>query len=190
MVRFARIRAGPEWGWVLGASGSRHRSHADSSLETELSNELPCFDRLLGQASQELTRLQPKLPAGFTFMWRGIAFSARAESLPGGIRLMLSGDMGAVPYSAENRTGRAKLLTLVRCQGAGASPEFQVSREQRLVLLAEVEVQAPVTAAAILGWTAHLLLRSKPYIDLAESHCLRTNGRRQGPEPSRAAASA
>lgn len=37
------------------------------------------LDALLISASHELERLQPTLATRFTFMWREIAFSARAE---------------------------------------------------------------------------------------------------------------
>ena len=149
---------------------------ADPHLAAEPVGELPGLDRHLLKAAQELARLDPKLPAEFTFTWQGTAFSARAERHAMGLRLFLRGDLGALPYSAEDRSSRDKLLAILRGPRAGASGRFHLCRRQHLRFTSETETAAPLSGKAMVIQTIQVLLGAKPCFDLAFESCVRKDG--------------
>ncbi len=152
------------------------RHLADPHLAAEPVGELPEIDRHLRKATQELARLDPKLPTEFTFTWQGTAFSARVERHAKGLRLILRGDLGAVPYCAEDRSNRDKLFALVRGPRAGASCRFHLCRRQRLRFISETEAATPLSGKAMVIRAIQVLLGAKPCFDLAFESCVRKDG--------------
>jgi hypothetical protein len=131
------------------------------------------MDQLLAQATRTLSELEPKLPIKFTFMWRSCAFSARLESAPNGVLLLLRGELGLLPFSAENPDSREKLIALKNDYRDDPLASFGISCDQRLYVLGEIEVPETLSAAAIFGWTTSLLLRLDAPIEVAQPYCLR-----------------
>ncbi len=139
------------------------------------------LDGLLSSATDRMTRLDPEPPAVFTFWWRGTAFSARFERHGQGCRLVLDGNLGAVPYSAENRSHRDNLLALLGGPQTGVPGRFWADRRLRLHFATSAEVERRATGTTILGWTT-LLLRTAPWLEHAAALCVaRPELRRPGP---------
>lgn len=132
------------------------------------SESLPDMNMVLADAEQSLTRLAPEPPINFQFKWQGIAFAARVDNTDAGLRLRLVGDLGPVPFSAENAPGRDRLLSLVQWADADGACRFVVGRRQHLNLLGDARIAAPLTGTSIIATATNFLLQARPYIDLAE----------------------
>ncbi len=162
------------------ARQGRHEAPAKAARD-----DSPDLDRLLDRAWTELARLEPGLPARFTFMWRGIDFTTRVEPTSESVRLTVEADLGAVPFSAEDRAARAKLLALARAQDPGAKSRYHISRDQRLRFSIETVMAAPAGAAAIVGRTAQLLFQARPHLEIAAPHCVNGTHAFPAPDPAR-----
>lgn len=110
---------------------------------------------------QSLSRLEPRPPLKFSFIWRGRPFSARLEPADNGTRLKLRGDLGVVPFSAENADGRRGLISLANGNLDDPVARFHIAGDHRFYLLGEVDIPGNPTAAAIFGWTTWLALQLK-----------------------------
>ena len=130
------------------------------------------FDQLLDQAKQNLGRLEPRPPLKFSFIWRGRPFSARLEPAGKGARLKLRGDLGVVPFSAENADGRHDLVSLANGNLDDPVARFHIGRDQRMFLLGEADIPGHLTPAAIFGWTTWLALRLRISMEVATDCCL------------------
>lgn len=135
---------------------------------SETSETLPDMNLVLADAEQSLTRLAPEPPINFQFRWQGIPFAARVDNTEAGLRLRMVGDLGPVPYSAENAEGRDRLLSLVQWADADGTCRFVVGRRQHLNLLGDARITMPLTGTAIVATATNFLLQARPYIDLAE----------------------
>lgn len=125
------------------------------------------FDQLLDQAAHNLDRLEPKPPLKFSFNWRGRPFSARLEPAGNGARLILRGDLGVVPFSAESADGRRGLISLANGNLDDPVARFHIAGDHRFYLLGEVDIPGNPTAAAIFGWTTWLVLRMAVPMEVA-----------------------
>ena len=134
------------------------------------------IDKLLSRASRELVRFETKPPLGFTFKWQDCPFSARVGMVGGTTRLVVRGEVGVIPYSAEDRRTRDHLFALVGSHSDSAQTTFRVSEDQRLLLVGETPVAHPLTPASIIGLTSQLLLRLKPYLDYVLPLCRELDG--------------
>jgi hypothetical protein len=135
---------------------------------SEAGESLPDLNLVLADADRRLTRLAPTPPINFRFQWQGIPFAARVVVTDdGATRLRLVGDLGPVPYSAENPRGRDRLMSLVQWRGAAKPCRFAMGQRQHLNLLGDTDVAAPLTGTAIIAAAAKLLLQARPHLDLA-----------------------
>jgi hypothetical protein len=129
------------------------------------------FDHLLDQAKQSLSRLEPRPPMKFSFIWRGRPFSARLEPAGKSTRLELRGDLGVVPFSAENAAGRRDLFSLANGNLDDPAASFHIDGDQRVFLLGEIDIQGHLSAAAIFGWTARLVLQLRIPMEVVTGYC-------------------
>lgn len=113
------------------------------------------------EAAARLAELQPKLPAIFHFDWRGIAVAGRLEA---GEQTMvrLVADLGAVPYSAEDRARREAALAL------HGRRQFRRTAGNRLTLAMAEPVEGATTMRGIVAAIALALIKARPVIDAAE----------------------
>jgi hypothetical protein len=140
------------------------------SFRTEIMNKLAGFfapqdSKLPGTPKMRVVGL----PAKFSFIWMDIHFqgSIQFEERKGGRPwLTLSGNLGPLPFTAEDVGRRARLLAL----GGAAIVEnahFQVSADSDILFGHKAELPEPVTEFAVLGQTVALLAQAKPYLEIA-----------------------
>jgi hypothetical protein len=129
---------------------------------------LPDMVPVLADAERSRIRLEPELPVNFQFKWHGIPFTARVERSDAGPRLLLVGDLGPVPFSAEDAEGRRRLLSLAKWVDAKGACRFAVGQRHHLNLLGESRIAAPLTGTTIVAAATNCLLEARPYIDLVE----------------------
>jgi hypothetical protein len=120
---------------------------------------------MIGEAG--LARCEPKLPIVFGFNWRQVLFQGEVERAKDGLVLRLSAEVAVVPFSAEDVTRRAQLLSLLKA-GGDMRDSLMLSPNNRLVLLRELKLprDASLTAQTLVTQIATALLDSAPYLDL------------------------
>jgi len=115
------------------------------------------------EAQVKLDALAPRLPMKFRFDWRGITFAGDVGPAEP-ITVRLIGDLGGLPYSAEDANRRLSALDLLR-QRQG--PRFARTVSNRLtVSVSETTAEAPDTGQIITAITV-ALLRARNAIDTA-----------------------
>lgn len=135
---------------------------------SEAGESLPDLNLVLADADRRLTRLVPMPPINFRFQWQGIPFAARVVMTDdGATRLRLVGDLGPIPYSAEDARRRDRLLSLIRWHAAARPCRFAVGQRQHLNLLGDADVATPLTGTAIIAAATQLLLQARSHLDLA-----------------------
>jgi hypothetical protein len=122
---------------------------------------------MIGEAGR-LARCEPKLPIAFGFNWRRVLFQGEVERTKDGLVLRLSADVAVVPFSAEDVTRPAQLLSLLRPGGCGMRDSLMPSPNNRRVLPRELKLprDASLTAQTLVTQIATALLNSAPYLDL------------------------
>ncbi len=108
-------------------------------------------------------------PANFSFIWMDIHFhgSIRFEERKGGRPwLTLSGNLGPVPFTAED-VGRRRRLFALGDAAIGENAQFKVSADADILFIHGAELPEPVTEMAVLGKTVTLLAEAKPFLEIA-----------------------
>lgn len=131
-------------------------------------SELPDFANLLGESRRRLAEIEPKLPCRFKFRWHGLAFGGEVEQAPGGaFTLRLGGDLGAVPYTSENRELRDALLDFLKRLSDTGSVRIGLDDRNVIRLLGSTGIEVPLTGQAVFTAATRFLLDSKPYLLIA-----------------------
>ncbi|MCH9020986.1 MAG: hypothetical protein IIA73_11560 [Proteobacteria bacterium] len=125
-------------------------------------------DAMSSGAYGALLRRVLRAPMRFTFSWRGIDFTGIFETLEKGIRLSLQGDLGSLPYSAEDARARGGLLAIVDTYGDGSSAMLKVVSGQTIVLENAIDLPRSVGGGAsnIVTSLTLLVLNTAPFLDL------------------------
>ena len=113
--------------------------------------------------------LPPARPSGvlrFRFCFREVPFEARAERRQNRPMLMLTGDLGTLPFSIESPARRRRLRKVLSAAGLFSGLRWEVTSAQTIRASGEIDLGTALTPTAIIAGTATLLLRSRPYIDL------------------------
>ena len=137
--------------------------------EAQEASEAP-FDllKVMEEAKARLERAAPKPPLSFRFRWQGQQYAGRIERVDDGLILKLLGDIGPVPYSAENPRRRESWISLAHWRGRESEYRFIVTPRRRLTLLAHRPIAEPLSVTSIMGELTRMLLSVRPYLTLAE----------------------
>lgn len=104
-------------------------------------------------------------PRVFTFAWSGIAFTGNLTAAPGDsdTRLVITADLGALPYTAENAEAR---LCLGRELGVGGRlPDgFTLEAGGHVLFSDETRPPQPLNLTSLLTALALCLLRIGPIV--------------------------
>lgn len=125
--------------------------------------QIPNLKAVGEEAQVKLDALAPRLPMKFRFDWRGVTFAGDVGSAePVTVRLI--GDLGGLPYSAEDANHRLSALDLLR-QRQG--PRFARTVSNRLtVSVTETMADTPDACQVVTAITI-ALLRARNAIDAA-----------------------
>ena len=119
-------------------------------------------------AYSDLKRRTDNAPLHFSFTWRQTAFDATVEAGDDGLRLTLKNNLGALPFSAEDKNRRADLLAIVDADKDSGAARLKIVRGQDIVL----EGGFPLIkndgnmANNIVSTLTTLVLRAAPHLDL------------------------
>ena len=124
--------------------------------------------KVMEGAKETLARAAPKPPLGFRFRWQEQQYVGRIERGDGGLILKLLGDIGPLPYSAENRKRRESWISLANWRSGETEYRFGVTARRRLTLLAQRPIDEPLSVISIMAELTKMLMAVRPYLTLAE----------------------
>ena len=135
---------------------------------------LASLSRLAGpleidRADGGIADLPPARPSGvlrFRFCFREVPFEACAERRQNRPVLILTGELGTLPFSIESPARRRRLRKVLAAAGLFSGLRWEVTSAQTIRASGEIDLGAALTPTAIIAGTATLLLRSRPYIEL------------------------
>ncbi|MBL4906325.1 MAG: hypothetical protein JKX94_02660, partial [Sneathiella sp.] len=93
------------------------------------------LEMLLKEGKDKLVWSMPSPPILFRFNWEKIQFSARFSRLDEGHRLLLLGDFGPLPYTAERPKFRERLLQLLAWEAEGEQVKFVLEPTRHRIYL-------------------------------------------------------
>ena len=105
-------------------------------------------------------------PVAFRFTYREVPFSCTAERKDGQPELTLTGDFGALPYTAEGQERRKALKTVVAHARRRSGLDWQVTPQQEIIMRGGISLALPLTPVAMVTGAVTLLLRARPFLDL------------------------
>ena len=129
-------------------------------------DDVPDLNAALADLQDELLKFECKLPCRFTFKVYGFPFIAIIDDVDGQNRLRLIGDVGTVPFSAENPRARARIMKLIGWGEAADQCRFSSATGGRLAFLGETEVPQPLTGRGVVTALVKYILRTRAYFFL------------------------
>lgn len=114
------------------------------------------------------------LPATFSFNYFGKLFDVGIRRIPeGGAELVVRGQLGNIPYSAESVTGRKIMFDLVEAGQTLPIAEISVDRHQSIIIKGLMTFQGTPSPATVAAASAAIAIAVKPICELVvKSHDL------------------
>ncbi len=140
---------------------------ASEKRRPAFSDDLPDLDSLLIEGQRRLADIEPKLPCRFTFSVYGIAFKAMIERRGDAVRLRFVGDLGQLPFSAEDPATRSRLIRLVGWGEPSRRLHFARGLRNRIAVVGEIEIAEPISGEAIVFAMVSYLLDARAYFQVA-----------------------
>lgn len=104
----------------------------------------------------------------FTFEYMGFLFAAKAEGKAGQSFIRVHANLGHLPYSSESRNLRANIGAIILAANSALDGRMQLTREQRILLFNDVELDEPLTPEMFMMRTVRFLAKAKPFLDLIQ----------------------
>ena len=102
----------------------------------------------------------------FRFAFLEVPFACIAERQDGRPTLALSGDFGALPYTAEDPERRRTVQAVLAAARRRSGLRWAVTPRQQIEVKGDIALDLPLTPLALVVGTVTLLLRAKPYLEL------------------------
>lgn len=116
------------------------------------------------------------MPATFKFAYYGMSFDAGIRrNEEGGAHLVIRGNLGNLPYSAESITARNYLHTVIDAGRSLPNAEINVDRKQAIIVRGEMRFPAVPSPATVAAGTAAMTIAIKPICELI-AKCRRAGG--------------
>jgi hypothetical protein len=105
-------------------------------------------------------------PVAFRFTYREVPFACTAKRENGHPVLTLTGDFGALPYTAEGPERRQAVQTVVAAAQQRSGLDWHVTPEQQIVMKGGISLSLPLTPVAMIAGAVTVLLRARPYLEV------------------------
>ncbi len=126
------------------------------------------FEALIAEGDEKLVWVAPTAPLTFQFKWENVVFSGHISNGGENHRLLLLGDMGPLPFSAEDPSFRERLMKLVRWQPEKDHARFVLEpKRQHIYLMIDDVLQGELSGIQMIASTTQLLFHIRPYLELA-----------------------
>jgi len=126
------------------------------------------IDELIQEGDEKLVWLTPKAPLSFKFTWEKVLFTGKLDKIDDKHRLILLGDLGPLPFSAESPSFRERLISLIAWQ-----PEERVKfvlepHHQRVYLMIDDVLTKKISGKTLIASVVASLFHARPFIELAK----------------------
>jgi hypothetical protein len=102
----------------------------------------------------------------FRFAYREVPFACTATRENGRPVLTLTGDFGALPYTAAGPARRQAVQTVVAAAQRRSGLDWHVTPEQQIVMKGGISLAKPLTPVAVIVGAVTVLLRARPYLEV------------------------
>lgn len=128
------------------------------------------LDRAANRLLDVVTTQPLSLPSTFQFRWRAGRYSIQLQESADAAVLRLSGIVGTIPFTCEDRSSRRRVLdTLRHMRDVWPCAGFTLTRGQ-VQLLREIPAERPALSfREMIAQASSVLLPVKPVIELIES---------------------
>ncbi len=137
-----------------------------SSFKTTEQNA--SFHTLLEEGSEKLVWITPKAPLSFRFHWEKVQFTGKLSKVGEEHRLLLLGDMGPLPFSAEDPGFRERLLKLVSWKPAERIKFVLEPHHQRIYMMIDDIIKRELSGQILVASAVASLFHARPFIQLAK----------------------
>lgn len=119
------------------------------------------LNELLSQVSEQITSDELDLPAHFNFIWNAIPFAGQLFTYKNKntVSISLAGDIGYIPYSAEDFVLRQKML--ISLASYTRKGELHISHGNRIQVILQTDFSGTLSAKKILQVITFTLLDIK-----------------------------
>jgi len=104
-------------------------------------------------------------PLAFRFVFHEVPFSCRAERQGSRAVLALTGDFGALPYTAEDAPRRRSVQEALTAARSNSGLDWDVTPQQQIEVRGDVDLGLPLTPVALVAGAVTLLMRAQPFLD-------------------------
>ncbi|MGH7123895.1 MAG: hypothetical protein ACREFI_05945, partial [Stellaceae bacterium] len=95
-----------------------------------------------------------------------VPFACTAIRENGYLLLTLTGDFGALPYTAQGPERRQAVQSVVAVARQRSGLDWQVTPEQQIVMKGGISLTPPLTPVAMIAGAVTVLLRARPYLEV------------------------
>jgi hypothetical protein len=104
-------------------------------------------------------------PVVFRFVLHDVPFSCTVDRPEGQPMLTLTGDLGALPYTAEGAERRRAMQAVVAAARERSGLDWQVTPQQQIQVRGGISLPSPLTPVAMILGAVTLLLRVLPFLE-------------------------
>jgi hypothetical protein len=104
-------------------------------------------------------------PLAFRFVFHEVPFSCKAERQGDRVVLALTGDFGALPYTAENAERRRSVQDALATARRDSGLEWDVTAQQQIEVRGDIDLGLLLTPVALVAGAVTLLMRAQPFLD-------------------------
>ena len=121
-------------------------------------------------AGGELVVQDPAPPSRFVFRFAGMVFTQILTPRPDGFHCRLHAQLGQIPFTAQDPSLRATLLTILKGVRGNGVAHFLVGQSQSIWIIADLEGNETPTPEVVLLETARLLHVVRPYVEMLRDY--------------------
>ncbi|OUR76750.1 hypothetical protein A9Q83_13360 [Alphaproteobacteria bacterium 46_93_T64] len=126
------------------------------------------IEDLILEGSEKLVWLTPTAPLSFSFTWEKVIFTGKLTKVGEDHRLILLGDLGPLPFSAENPHYRERLLKLIAWQPEERMKFVLEPHHQRIYLMIDDILPKELTGILLIASVIASLFHVRPFVELAK----------------------
>ncbi len=135
-----------------------------------VSTEVPqssSFKSLIEEGGEKLVWISPTAPLTFRFTWQDIVFSGHLSGSGEAHRLLLLGDLGPLPFSAEDPGFRERLMELVRWNPDDRAKFVLEPKRQHIYMTIDDVIKGELSGVKMIATTVQCLYHIRPYFEIA-----------------------
>ncbi|MHA1564600.1 MAG: hypothetical protein ACTSX7_04745 [Alphaproteobacteria bacterium] len=110
----------------------------------------------------DLTTAGTRSQLQFGFVVGKVSYRAQLHTHGDRMSLLITGDIAALPYSAESPSARSAIIALLGSMKRHSWGSCGLSEKYRITVAGEIPIASPVNPISLLSTAVHFVLRSQP----------------------------